>query len=444
MSKIFKEKKVTNYDSKLPFYLEDNNKNNNFFIKSLSIFSSATKEWRNSIYCYDKNSIKLLPVSDKTITKLIKSYFNLTDYVNRKNKNLRKKYSRLSIIKRRLSIKKIFVSKADLKHTNSRVIITVYIYNAIEKYLTARLKKLNNRLVFRKGQYKNIILKAKKQEINLMIKIKKQVKIITKQIPLWEKQTETYKKDFINKFLMRPQRNLVNKKLETQFLIFRFLSKIYFHRSKVNYLQLAPLRYLISKIYNKEVLFNIVNLKYLFLNSDIFSQPVAKKLMNRKIRLLKVFKFSMSVLKIPSLEDINFEKYQNLNPNKVEKPFFEKLNNFFISGLNKKNKDIIHQTLLNKFNVDSDTEDSIIESLYYTLPIGVRIQASGRLSRRFTASRSLSKFKYKGTLKNLPSSKLHISSTFLRGHVKSNLQYTNINSKTRNGSFGLKGWIGSY
>jgi hypothetical protein len=32
----------------------------------------------------------------------------------------------------------------------------------------------------------------------------------------------------------------------------------------------------------------------------------------------------------------------------------------------------------------------------------------------------------------------------LRGHVKSNIQYTNLSSKTRNGAFGLKGWISSY
>jgi hypothetical protein len=31
----------------------------------------------------------------------------------------------------------------------------------------------------------------------------------------------------------------------------------------------------------------------------------------------------------------------------------------------------------------------------------------------------------------------------LRGHAKSNVDYTNINTKTRNGSFGLKGWISS-
>jgi hypothetical protein len=32
----------------------------------------------------------------------------------------------------------------------------------------------------------------------------------------------------------------------------------------------------------------------------------------------------------------------------------------------------------------------------------------------------------------------------LRGYVKSNLQYTIQNSKTRNGAFGLKSWVSSH
>jgi hypothetical protein len=32
----------------------------------------------------------------------------------------------------------------------------------------------------------------------------------------------------------------------------------------------------------------------------------------------------------------------------------------------------------------------------------------------------------------------------LRGHFKPNLQYTNVNSETRIGSFGLKGWVSSF
>ena len=34
-----------------------------------------------------------------------------------------------------------------------------------------------------------------------------------------------------------------------------------------------------------------------------------------------------------------------------------------------------------------------------------------------------------------------LSAVMLRGHVKSNVQYTIINSKNRNGSFGVKGWV---
>jgi hypothetical protein len=32
----------------------------------------------------------------------------------------------------------------------------------------------------------------------------------------------------------------------------------------------------------------------------------------------------------------------------------------------------------------------------------------------------------------------------IRGHLKSNLQHSLINSKTRNGTFGLKSWVGSH
>jgi hypothetical protein len=74
---------------------------------------------------------------------------------------------------------------------------------------------------------------------------------------------------------------------------------------------------------------------------------------------------------------------------------------------------------------------------------GVRLEARGRLTRRFTASRSVFKVKWKGSIKNLDSSYKKLSSVILRGHVKSNVQYTVINSKTRNGAFGLKGWISS-
>jgi hypothetical protein len=49
--------------------------------------------------------------------------------------------------------------------------------------------------------------------------------------------------------------------------------------------------------------------------------------------------------------------------------------------------------------------------------------------------------RWKGGLKNEESSFKGLSTIMLRGHVKSNIQYSFINSKTRNGAFGIKGWV---
>jgi hypothetical protein len=81
----------------------------------------------------------------------------------------------------------------------------------------------------------------------------------------------------------------------------------------------------------------------------------------------------------------------------------------------------------------------IINNLKYKHTTGFRLEAKGRLSRRYTASRSVFKLKYKGNLLNLDSSFRGISSIILKGNLKSNIQYTNIKSKTRIGSFGIKG-----
>jgi hypothetical protein len=90
--------------------------------------------------------------------------------------------------------------------------------------------------------------------------------------------------------------------------------------------------------------------------------------------------------------------------------------------------------ILNKL----DTNNLYINFLKYKYIIGIRLEGKGRLTKRLTASRSLFKSSYQGGLKNISSSHQNLSSQMLRGFVKSNIQYSNINSKTRNGSFGLK------
>ena len=87
----------------------------------------------------------------------------------------------------------------------------------------------------------------------------------------------------------------------------------------------------------------------------------------------------------------------------------------------------------------SMSDNNIINTMNQQVVSGVRFEAAGRLTRRLTAMRAVFKYRYVGSLKNLRSSLNNKSSTLLRGYAKANSQYTLINSKTRNGTFGLKG-----
>jgi hypothetical protein len=72
---------------------------------------------------------------------------------------------------------------------------------------------------------------------------------------------------------------------------------------------LLKLRPLISKIYNKEVEFNIINLKHLALNSDIFTEIIGTKMKDpRKNGLLRVLRLAIQKVKI-STEIFNKKVY---------------------------------------------------------------------------------------------------------------------------------------
>jgi hypothetical protein len=67
---------------------------------------------------------------------LIKSYFNL--YLSR---NILKSKG-IAIRFRRLAVNKIFISRAELKHTSSKVIITLYVYNEERRILMRKIKRI--------------------------------------------------------------------------------------------------------------------------------------------------------------------------------------------------------------------------------------------------------------------------------------------------------------
>ena len=162
---------------------------------------------------------------------------------------------------------------------------------------------------------------------------------------------------------------------------------------------------IIEKIYNKNVTIKIIELKSIHLNSDIFSWAVALKLKDRKNKAVRVLrKAILQMVKIPDL----------------------------------------HTLITFDDNIEEMNKNNILNTIKQQVVSGVRFEASGRLTRRLTAMRAVFKYRYAGSLKNIRSSFDNKPSTMLRGYVKSNSQYTVINSKTRNGTFGLKGWVSSH
>jgi hypothetical protein len=170
---------------------------------------------------------------------------------------------------------------------------------------------------------------------------------------------------------------------------------------------------LIQQIYNKNVELNIVNLKKMHLNSDIYTQAVSLKLRNRDNKLYRVLKASLRKIKLPVIRKID-EKQKK--PNRDEF-FINRIRNNTISTMftlnNKKTKNIQDrlQNLLLKFYPLADNlkingikkssninrtislENYVLRSLKHLNLRGIRVEAKGRLTRRFTASRSVLKTK---------------------------------------------------
>ena len=394
--------------------------------KKLKHFPPASQEWYNSVYVYNKNYTKLLPFFNNNVLKLVKSYFNLDEKVNYKNK-VSKRSLRLRLKLKRLSTNKIFVSKAQLKHTNSKIILTLYVYNEKERYLLSKLDKSNPVKLLGDKNFLTRIMLIKLQGMNIIKQIREERLLQNqKAVKSIADKYESYQASLYRSFIKRS--------LRKERLNLKYLRLLYLIRSKLKNSSLSSFSELVNNIYGKKVELNIVNLKYIHLNSDIFLQSIDAKLKNKKNKLLKVLKNSLSLIKLPI-----FNKSTGTNNtyllNKMSTVFDEMLY---------RNKDSLQILIEKMLNVDQNKsvesiQYSVVNSLKYKLINGVRLEASGRLSRRFTAARSVFKFRYKGSLKNIDSSYSKSSSVLLRGHLKSNLQYTKVSSKTRNGSFGLKG-----
>ena len=403
------------------------NNNNNLIISNIDKmintikhFPPANKEWINSIYSYNSKKIKHFIVKDKILFSIIKSYFNLYNIKEQNKININNVHIRF----KRLSNLKIFVSKAEIKHTNEKATITIYVYNRQKVYL---INKINNLLILNK--LIEMIKLIEEQNIKISEQIKKEKNLINCPIIL---------QDTIKIYEDQRYRDFILKSLEKKFFTIYIKQLLHFNKSKFEDTYLFKLNNIIRKIYEKNIDFNIVHLKYIHLNSDILTQSIILKLKRKKNYVLKVLKKLFKFIKISPLNKVILIRY-------IENDLMNKIYNS-INIYNKNYNDNLNQTLFSLFSLKNkkmNLESLILNTLKHKYINGIRLEAKGRLSKRRTASKSVFKLKYKGSLKNIDSSYKGISTIILRGHLKSNIQYTKLNSKTHNGSFGIKGWISS-
>ena len=355
---------------------------------------STIREWYNSIYVYNKNAINLIPQSTVLAIKLIKSYFNLYNY--KLEREIRT--NRLLLRLRRLSSHKIYVSNGEFKHTNDKVIITIYIYNRQKFNFDKKLIKsffsywLNQDLLIKR--WNNLFKRRQSVEDGALDKLNKK-----KYVLIHTLDSQNYKN--LSKYLTIFYKKLLKKSLDKFFLYRCNQQLITINEYKFNYNFLQFLKKYLEKIFNKNVEFNLVNLKRFFLNSDILSESIILKIRKNRRKILKFLNTLKRKVKVRNKK------------------------NYFI-------KPIINNKSL---------EELVLRDIKYKHTTGFRIEASGRLTRRYTASRSIFKLRYKGNLLNIDSSYKGLSSLLLRNNNKSNLQFTKLNSKTRIGSFGIKGWL---
>jgi hypothetical protein len=338
-------------------------------------YPSSVKEWYNSIYNFYKNNSILSYNID--IYTLLYTYFN---YIKAKPHN------KSQIYYEKYYTSRIYINNPEIKQFNNKVNITVYIYNRNIMYL------YNNLIVYNRLLYKLNIFIKEYSKYNSFNSIYKHV---------------IYKYEFIK-------------------------LSIILYKNKFSIKNLLFINNILSNLYSKRVELNIINLKYLYLDSNILAISVAKKLKYKRIYVLGIIRLALNLSKRSYINDyynyfVDKEDTDNILIN--EKPeFFYNKNN----------------TLLNVNIIDKPCDYKSRVIFYYLnnkIISGIKLQSAGRLTKRLTASRSMIKSDQIGSLKNNKSSLKGLSTLMLKGYVKSNLQYTNINSYKRIGSYGIKSWV---
>jgi hypothetical protein len=457
---------------KLNLKIYEKNLNNKFKLIPFNVRKNDTgktkylppyfKEWNNTAYFYNKDLIKNMPIDNLIINKLIKSYFNL----------LFLSYKFIAPKKKRTFLKDIYISNAEIKYTNAIAVITLYTVN-IRNYLLTRYlnyfyyysvtkewqrtwnKNTKSWTFTRKNPlaiakvFKNkflrfigietILLKNNKQfvsnniDINNITSIKEILKLKFKIFNNGIESYNLYRKIHLAK--------------EIKHIYYQYLVLLY----KYNYLYffnnfkfkdgsssfITKLKSKLSILLNKKIELNIINLKSIAYNPDIFTKALSTKLKKRRFNVIKSMITIINkgkILKKNYLKETTSLKNRNLNL--LENKFKD------LSLISIVNKNNLSETLKDIYSSNNaKTHKTIFDLIKYKNMGGIRLEVKGRLTKRYRADRAIYKLHWKGGLKNTDSSFRGLSSVNFRGHLKSNVAYSISKSKRRIGSFAVKGWI---
>jgi Mitochondrial ribosomal protein (VAR1) len=466
---------ILNYNEKLVYNLFINYFNLNFELKHknlkkitflikikeiyktiFNVYDLLRKSYINTpnlIYLYKLNLIKNMIFSNlsyKLFTS--KKKFRYYKYIGKKLTNIKRFRNR--------SFNNIIISLPYIKYALNKVTIILYVYNREKIYYINKLHKLNK--IFLHLSDKNILNNKVKLKLLKLFKIQhpKFIDRYTKngivskflikkinnknifnnlfKLKNYFRMLFLYKNNNIikninyNLYIINSLKKIMNKNLKKVFLYKYYVSNIYINNFKFNNNSLSNLKSKLYDIYNKKIDIKIINLKYLFLENNIFVHGIIKKLNDRKKKVLTVIRSGISLVKVGIINPIL------LISKKEETREINIFKNLFNTLFNEDNyKSLLFKSLKEKYI-------NIFKFLNNKHIIGVRIEAKGRLTKRLTASRSLYKSNYKGSLKNIYSTYNNISTNINKGFEKSNIKYINSNSYNRNGSYGIKYWTSTY
>ena len=391
---------------------------------------SVSKEWKDNIYSFNFFNTKNLPVIDYIADKLIAAYFNSCFQIGkykvkllRTNKKLwrrrwQKKTYRLTRTNKGFT--KIFISKSELNYNNHVVTVNLYIFNKKGVSLFRKIKK--TKLKSKKFFKKFLLLSA-----------------------IWKKNLNILRWHSPRSFKLR------KKRFKFLYLFISYLEKLKMKFSLNEYKFEEKLLYLLAsiltKFYKKKIEFNIINLKSIAFNSDIFTNILTLKSKFKRINPHRVMKYIFNKAFIPRTDKLTektakrkeYLKEWQVKTRQINKKLSLIKEQFDYSSYisNYYNQIYKFYTNINQ----RELYEKIFNSIHYKNIGGIRLEIKGRLTWRYRAERAKYKLRKKGGIRNIESSYKRLRTIMRRGNKEYNFRYSIFNGKRRIGAFAVKGWI---